>query len=168
MAQIPGILQPREPFLDGKGVPGKPETQGISRPWWRFFDDLKRLAGKLAQPIVIPPNNILVSGDINSGSTVEIAALPAGTVLGNGTNIAAQPAPVAIGGGLQINAGGLAAADLAALSLAGNPNNTVGPPQTVKIGENLILVAGTLSAPNPGGGAGVNFAQVVAIASWSP
>lgn len=164
MADRQGILQPREPFLDGKGPV---EKQGPSRSWWRFLNSLDTMAGQLAQPVVIPPNNILVSGDITSGSTVEIVSLPPGTILGNSSNIVAQPVPVPIGGGLKIDGSGLAAADLAAMSLAGNPNAVVGPPQTIIIGENLILVSGTLSSPGPGV-AGANFAQVMAIASWGP
>lgn len=47
MADNPKILQPREPLLDATvfDARGNEIKPGVSRPWWRFFNDLGQSAG---------------------------------------------------------------------------------------------------------------------------
>lgn len=138
MAQQPNILSPREPLSSKDG--------NVTRSWYRWFDSLSALAGKLLNPVVIAPNSIITPGDINSGSTVTLADSPAGTVLGNSQNVAAPPTPQVVDGSLTFTGGTLAAASLPPLTLSGNPTAVVATPEPVVLGDNLSFNGNTLNA----------------------
>lgn len=148
MAQQPNILTPREPLsdpiLDSRGQPTGKST--VTRPWYRFFDSLNGLAGKLLNPVVIADNSIITPGDINSGSTVTLADSPARTLLGNSQNIPAQPTPQVVDTSLSFENGSLGAASLPPLTLSGNASTEVAKPGPIFLAPSLFFTGNTLNA----------------------
>lgn len=169
----PNILTPREPFGDAeKGRDGKATGKVIvTRSWWRFLDNLTNLSGKLADPVTVAPNSIITPGTINSGSTLTIQDLPAGTILGNSTGAADQPAPQTVGPSLTFQNGVLDAGTLPPGTLAGNPTTADAPATAIQIDPNsLTLINGVLAATAGGGGApdiDIGLPLVQTVAYWA-
>lgn len=155
MAQPPTTLSPKEPLTDAEGRP--------TRSWWRFFNSLSGLSGSLANPVIIPPNSIFTSGEINSGSTITVANSPPHTLLGNGTNVAAQPVPVQIDASLAFPGGKLAVASLPVQTLSGNPGFAAAPPSPITLGPGLTFNGSELDVITTSG-SGLALAQT--IATW--
>ncbi|HXJ61896.1 MAG TPA: hypothetical protein VNU68_35100 [Verrucomicrobiae bacterium] len=151
MADKPNILQPREPFLDGRGEPDrdgkiKPETMGVSRGWWRYLNDITNLSGRLLNPLVIGANSFFNATSITDGGTLEPANSPSRTLLGNSQGTEAPATPQTVAPSLSFENGTLAAANLAARTLAGNPLGVAAPVSEIFVGENLSLDGNILNA----------------------
>jgi hypothetical protein len=151
---------PRDQIVDGQGY--------LTRTWYRFFLSISGQSGQLSAPVIVPQNDILVPGTINSGDTLQFVEIPAATFLGNSTNTEAQPAPNAVGAGLAFSGGTLSAEVLDPFSLSGNPTNADAPPVSIVVGTGLSLDnTGTLTATGGGGGSG-GFPLAAAVATWGP
>jgi hypothetical protein len=160
MAVKSQIPQPREPILDGRG--------GLSRTWYRFLNTLGAASGMLAAPITVPNNSIFISGTLNSGSSLEVAPFPPGTLLGNENDVAAPPGTIVVTGGLMLSTDGLTLAELPVNSLLGNASQTkAAVPGAIKLGSGLSFSGNVLnvaSAATPIS----TFPMSVAVASWGP
>lgn len=133
MADPPGQIPSfHEPFIN-------PEGNKITRTWYRLLGSLTKQSGMLAQPIRVLTNGFFVSGDLNSGSTLEPVTIPPSTLLGNGTTIAAAAGSVPIDSSLSLD-GTLGVAKLAALSLLGNAGTVAAQPGQIAIGAGLELL----------------------------
>lgn len=131
MAERPNIIQPREPLLDDKG--------GVSRSWWRFFNQLATGAGGTAAPLVVEQSALLNAGTYTFGGTIEVAATPPGTLLGNPGSTGGPAVPVTIGPTLSFEHLILSTAKQAPMTLTGNPESAEAAPGAILIGANLQL-----------------------------
>src|SRR5579859_601672 len=151
MTDTPGAIpSPHEPFIN-------PEGNRITRTWYRVLQALTKNSGQLAQPIVVKSNSFFVSGDINSGGTLEPATIPSGTLLGNSSGADAAASDQFVDPSLSFNNGTLSVAQQAADTLLGNPTGSTAVPQAIQIGAGLLLTPGspaTLSTQSSGGGGG--------------
>jgi hypothetical protein len=163
MAQTPNIITPKEVALDSKGA--------FQRTWYRFFDSLSSLSGKLAKPITVAGGSILTTGALDSGSTLSIANSPPKTLLGNSQTTEAQPTPQTVDlSSLSFQNGTLAAVSLPAQTLAGNASLGSAPAGAINVGPGLVLdsTTRTLSASGGGGGgtSGAGLALIETVAFW--
>ena len=128
-----------EPFVDTT-------TGKMTRTWNRIVIALMKGAGTLSTSIVVKPNSFFQSGDLNSGSTLEPASIPTGSLLGNSSGSLTDASPQAVGPSLLLNNGTLEVAPLEASSLLGNPTGSEAIPSAILIGNGL-RVQGTNSSP---------------------
>ena len=79
------IPSPHEPFVNAQGV--------ITRTWYRVLNSFGQNSGVLSEPIVVKSNSFFQSGGLNSGSTLEPATIPSGTLLGNSSGSLSDATP---------------------------------------------------------------------------
>lgn len=152
---------PQEPFTN-------PQTGVMTRTWYRVINALGKNSGQLAQPITVKPNSFFVSGDLNSGGTLEPNTIPPGTLLGNSSDLAADASPLTLDPSLSINNGSLAVAPIAAMSILGNAQSAPAIPTGLAIGSGLSLVPGSppILSVVPEGSAGTDLAGAQTLSWW--
>lgn len=165
MTDLPGQIPSfHEPFINPN------DGNKITRTWYRLLGALTKLSGVLAQPILVGTNPFFVGGELNSGSTLEAASIPAGTLLGNSSTIAAAADIVPIDSSLSLD-GSLGVASIAGFSLLGNAGSVAAQPGAIAIGPGLTLLPTTppqLSASSGGGGGPPGSTDLTAaqVLSW--
>ena len=159
MAIPPGsIPSPHEPFTNKEGV--------MTRTWYRVIAALTKNSGALAQPILVKPNSFFLSGDLNSGGTLEPATIPTGSLLGNSSGSAADATPQGIDTSLSLNGGKLGLARLAPISLLGNAGATEAIPSGLSIGPGFTIVGGNTLAVQAATPGGLDLAGAQTLSWW--
>ena len=162
MASSPGTTpSPQEPFVN-------PQTGAMTRTWYRVINALSKNAGKLAAPITVKPNSFFVSGDLNSGGTLEPNTIPPGTLLGNSSDLLAAASPLELDPSLSLNNGSLAVAPILPMSILGNAANDVATPGAIVVGSGLTLVPGSPPVLNAttNSSAGSSLAGAQTLSWW--
>jgi len=160
MVETPGAIPSiNESFIN-------PDGNKITRTWYRVLQALTKNSGQLSQPITVKSNSFFVSGDINSGGTLEPVTIPSGELLGNSSGTAAAASPQTVDPSLSLSGGVLALAKLPGGAVLGNAGNVAAIPSELLIGAGLTIVAGSPPILEVSSGGPSNTTALAQTLSW--